>query len=216
MEQSSEARVQLVVIVGHSATQERRRAVAKRGLGIEVIRPGASDPGSLHLFTDNRAEVLILDVRLPEVNGEEIGAELRGHFAGLALIVLAGYDHIAYMKALSRLGPRAFRGPAFAEAGIMEAARVAVNRRCLLSLEMLRTRSEWLLEPLTPRECEILRLMAAGRHNREIAAELGIAVKTVEFHIAHVMEKLGVHGRVEAILRARQLSSGDGPSTGAA
>lgn len=216
MEQSNSTKIQVVVVVGHAATHERTRAVAKRGLGIEIIRPGASDPGSLHLLTDNRSEVLILDVRLPEVSGEDIGAELRSHFRGLKVIVLAGYDHVAYLNILTNLVPDVFHGPAFAEGEIMDVARAAVDRRCLLRAELLLVRSEQLPEPLTVRECETLRLMAAGRHNREIAGELGISIKTVEFHVYHVLEKLGVHGRVEAILRARELSPGQQSSSGAA
>ncbi|MFI5267982.1 MAG: response regulator transcription factor [Chloroflexota bacterium] len=216
MQQLSDGRIQVAVVVGHAGTRERKRAVAKRGPGIEIVRPGASEPGSLHLLTAGRPEVLILDVRLPEVNGDDIGADLRTHFPRLEVIVLSGYDHVGLLQALVKLGAEPFRGAACDEAEIMEAARTAVDRRCLLSAEMLLARSEYLPEPLTVREYETLRLMAAGRHNREIGDELGISLKTVEFHICHVMEKLGVHGRVEAILRARELSSGQPSSTGAA
>lgn len=215
MEQADSGPIRLAVVLGHSATQERTRAMARRGLGLEVVRPAATDPGALHLLTENRAEVLILDVRLPEINGQEIGDELRERFPGLRVIVLAGYDHVGYLRQLAALAEDGLRGAGFDEAEIVAAAEAAVDRRCLLSAAMLLTRSEWLPEPLTQREYETLRLMAAGRHNREISRELGIALKTVEFHACHVMEKLGVHGRVEAILRARELSSRR-PSSGAA
>lgn len=216
MEQSDNTRVQVVVVVGHAVTHERTRAVAKHGSGIEIVLPGAGEPGSLHLLTDNRPEVLILDVRLPEVSGDEIAADLRRQFQGLELVLLTGYDYMAYFQAFADRGREVFLGRHFDREQIVSAARAAVDRRCLLSPEMLLSRSDWLPEPLTPREYEALRLMAAGRHNRDIADELGISLKTVEFHVCHVMEKLGVHSRVEAILRARELSSKDRPSSGVA
>ena len=112
MEQSESPCTRLVVVVGHTATHERSRAVAKRGLGLEIIRPGPGDPGALHLLSDNRPDVLIVDVRLPEINGDEIGAELRSRLPGIGVIVLAGYDHMGYLQALVGLGPAAFAGRA--------------------------------------------------------------------------------------------------------
>jgi DNA-binding NarL/FixJ family response regulator len=214
MQQAANGAVRLVVVVGHSGTTERKRAVARRGSGIEIVRPSATDPGALHLLTDARADVLILDVRLPEIGGDEVAAELRRGFPGLQVIVLAGYDHVAYLRKLVAAGDQLFRGPSFAGEDIVAAARSAVDRRCLLSAETLLTKRGGLAEPLTRSEYETLRLMAAGRHNREIAAELGIATKTVEFHVTHVLEKLEVHSRVEAILKARQLSAQDGTASG--
>jgi DNA-binding NarL/FixJ family response regulator len=216
MEQRTDGPIRVTVIVGHAGTQEGRRATARHGSGIEVVRPGPSEPGSLHLLTDNRPEVLILDVRLPEIGGEIIGQELRGAFPGLTVAVLAGYDHLGYLRAFAEWGRGVFRGRGFDPEAILAAACAAAERRCLLSPGTLLSRSERLPEPLTPREYEVLRLMAAGRRNREIGGELGISVKTVEFHICHVLEKLGVHSRVEAIIRARELSSPNGPASGAA
>ena len=60
------------------------------------------------------------------------------------------------------------------------------------------------LESLTAREEEVLRLMASGCRNGEIADQLGVSIKTVEFHISHVLEKIGARSRIEAVTRARQ------------
>jgi LuxR family maltose regulon positive regulatory protein len=62
-----------------------------------------------------------------------------------------------------------------------------------------------LIDPLTPRELEILGLLAAGRRNREIAAELVVTLDTVKRHVSHIFDKLGASTRTEAVARAREL-----------
>lgn len=197
--------IRLVVLLSHAA-HERERAVARHDAGIEVVRPSDGDPGSLHRLVEGLGGALILDFRLPEVSGAEIASDLREQFPGLSIVVLSGYDHIGLLRALGDLGPRAASGAGVAEAAVVGAASLAVDRRCLLSAETV-LRSQRLLEPLTRREYEVLRFVAAGRHNREIAEELGVSLKTVEFHAGHVYQKLGVRSRVEAIIEARRLQS---------
>jgi DNA-binding NarL/FixJ family response regulator len=83
-------------------------------------------------------------------------------------------------------------------AEIVEALRDAVAGRAVIAGRTADT-----VEPLTTREEEVLVLMADGCRNGEIAEQLAVSVKTVEFHIGHVLEKLGARSRTEAVVRAR-------------
>jgi DNA-binding NarL/FixJ family response regulator len=99
---------------------------------------------------------------------------------------------------------------------IVAALRAVSEGQTVLGSEATRAAIGAGAEPLTAREYEVLRLMATGQRNAEIAAALGVAVQTVEFHISHLFAKLGARSRTEVIAKAHQqgLVSLEAPEAG--
>ncbi len=130
------------------------------------------------------------------MSGAEVARLVRKDFPGTALVVLTGYGSLGALQAMRALGVRGFLEKTASGDEIVEAVRRAVRGQTWSSLA--RSEVTW-GEPLTPREQEVLRLLAAGRRNAEIVQSLGISVKTVEYHVSNLFAKLGARSRVEAI-----------------
>ena len=98
----------------------------------------------------------------------------------------------------------------------MAAIRAAAHGQTVLMPEAARAVMSSAAESLTAREAEVLQLMAAGRRNAEIAQALAVSVKTIEFHVGHILDKLGARSRTEALVKARQQGLGlvGEPATG--
>lgn len=150
---------------------------------------------------------LLLDIRMPGMDGLTLQKRLTDSGSELPVIVMTGHGDVASAR-------EAFRALAidFLEkpldhkkllAGIEEAF---ARQQAMVVAEMDRDQRQRLVAGLTPRELEIMERTVAGQHNREMAAELGISPRTVEVHKARMMDKLGVRGVAE-LVRLKLLSN---------
>lgn len=175
---------------------EGTAAVLRAQPGLTVIGvAGSLDAARAGGLTDRAAvDVLLLDIRLGTGSGLGLlapGADLP------AVIVLTAYDYPQYAEAALRLGAAGF---------VLKTAPVselvdAVRRVAAGGLAFAVRPGQGAVR-LTPREHEVVRLVAEGRSNDEIGAELGIGAKTVETHLARLFERIGVASRTELATRA--------------
>lgn len=136
---------------------------------------------------------LILDIRMPGLNGLELQARLAETHGGIPIIFLTGHGDVsASVQALKRGAVDFLEKPA--DAGILLAAVLTAMERDRQALGQRagQNAARQRVALLTPRECEILRHVIAGRLNKQIGAELGITEKTVKVHRGRVMAKMGV------------------------
>jgi len=156
-------------------------------------------------------DVVLLDFRLPDGTGPDAAAAIRSIRPGAKMIFLTREDTEAARFAAVQSGASAFlhksRAAAEVVATIRDVARgkMLITPRTIATLLNKRRVIEAQLERLTPREKEVLRLMAEGHPSRSIAAELGISYTTVRTHIRGLGSKLAVHSKLEAIVKAREL-----------
>ena len=156
-------------------------------------------------------DVVLLDFRLPDGTGPDAAAAIRSIRPGAKMIFLTREDTEAARFAAVQSGASAFlhksRAAAEVVAAIRDVARgkMLITPRTIATLLNKRRAIEAQLERLTPREKEVLRLMAEGHPSRSIAAELGISYTTVRTHIRGLGSKLAVHSKLEAIVKAREL-----------
>jgi DNA-binding NarL/FixJ family response regulator len=146
------------------------------------------------------AEVVLLDLELPGISGVEAVSKIAA-----AVLVLTAYANDEQIDAVLRAGARGYllKGAALAE--IEHAIRaVARGERYLDSRIALRVAALSNAPRLSPREREVLRLIAAGRSNKEIATELGVTERTVKFHVTAIFNKLGAENRASAVTIAHQ------------
>ncbi len=156
-------------------------------------------------------DIVLLDFRLPDGTGPDAAAAIRVIRPAAKMIFLTREDTEAARFAAVQSGASAFlhksRAAAEVVAAIRDVARgkVLITPRTIATLLAKRRAIEAQLERLTPREKEVLRLMAEGQPSRAIASQLGISYTTVRTHIRSLGGKLAVHSKLEAIVKAREL-----------
>jgi DNA-binding NarL/FixJ family response regulator len=156
-------------------------------------------------------DVVLLDFRLPDGSGPDAAAAIRAVRPAAKMIFLTREDTELARFAAIQSGASAFihksRAASDVVAAIREVARgkMLITPRTIATLLAKRREIDAQLDRLTPREKDVLRLMAEGYPSRAIAAELGISYTTVRTHIRALGSKLAVHSKLEAVVKAREL-----------
>jgi DNA-binding NarL/FixJ family response regulator len=184
--------------------------------GIEVVAEAADGRQAVELARKLRPDVCLLDIRMPDLDGIQATRQLAGPDVAdpLAVVIITTFDLDEYVHGALRAGARGFllkdAGPELLVQAIHAAAEgdaliaPSVTARLLATFADVTaspTRREP-LETLTEREEEVVRTVARGRTNVEIADELHISLSTVKTHLASLMAKLGVRNRVEIAMWA--------------
>ena len=184
---------------------------------ITIVAEAADGDEAVAMIHRERPDVVLLDLRMPGKDGVAVLRELRGSGALPPTIILTTFDDDDALFEAVRAGARGYLLKDVSLEHLTQAIRVvaeggsvirpAVTERVLRGLEHVRRDFDALSppDPLTRREVEILRLMAGGYSNREIAEALGTAEGTVKNHASSILSKLGVRDRTRAVLKALEL-----------
>lgn len=136
---------------------------------------------------------ILLDIRMPGMDGLTLQKRLVESRIRLPVVVMTGHGDVASAREAFRALAIDFLEKPLDQARLLAAITEAFSvQRDKAAAEMKRGQVERTLATLTPRELEVMKLVVAGRHNREIAAELGISTRTIEVHKARMMDKLGI------------------------
>ncbi len=177
-----------------------------------VVGSAASVAESVARAEDLKPDVAVVDFRLTDGTGADAGLGIRQVRPDTKLIFLTREDSDAARFAAIEAGASAFIHKSQAASEVVNAIRTVAaggtlfTPRTIATLLNKRREMDSQLESLTPREKEVLRLMAEGTSSRDIAARLGISYTTVRTHIRSLGSKLGVHSKLEAIVKARDLA----------
>ncbi len=184
---------------------------------IEVVGEAADGAQAVELIPELKPDVVLLDMRMPGLNGLDVLNKLRELGALPPTIILTTFDDDHLVLAGIKAGARGYLlkdvsleqlvSAVKAVAGGGSLVQPAVTERLLRGLERMHNEFSSLdrPDPLTERETEILRLMAGGYSNKEIANSLGVAEGTVKNHVSNILSKLGVRDRTRAVLKAFEL-----------
>ncbi|MFP4437261.1 MAG: response regulator [Chloroflexaceae bacterium] len=190
--------IRVLVVDDHPMILEGTQALLRRSPNIEVVGAATSGKEAVQMVEELQPEVLLLDVRLPDMNGVEVAHAVRTTFPDVAVLVLTGYDDTGMLRSMLQLGvPGYLRKTATGDELIAAVEAVAAGQK-VLEAELLQIGLASVEQSFTEREISVLRLAATGMRNAEIADQLEVSVKTVEFHMRHVLAKLGVRSRTEA------------------
>jgi DNA-binding NarL/FixJ family response regulator len=183
--------------------------------GLEVVGEAADGREALERAAELAPDVVLMDVRMPVMDGVEATARLTRSDAPPRVLVLTTFDLDAYVFGALRAGAAGFLLKDAPRAQLVEAIRVVHRGDALLAPSVTRRLVEHVvagggppappppeLDELTPREREVLVLVARGRSNAEIADELVITEATVKSHVGRVLLKLGLRDRVQAVVFA--------------
>ncbi len=226
----SEMITTVVIVDDHPIVRAGMRAILSAGADINVVGEGENGADALRLVNEFCPDVLALDVQLPDLNGLEVTRRLRAQGKKTAILILTIHtDHetvfglleagaVGYV--LKDEAPEtlvgAVRAAGRGESWFSPAVASQVVRRAVGSPKV---ETPEVLETLTPREVDTLRLLAQGLDNTAIAHELVVTKRTVQNHISNIYGKLGVSSRTEAMLYAirhgvAQISPVENPADG--
>ena len=184
---------------------------------IEVVAAAADGAEAVRLSREHAPDVVLMDVRMPEMDGLEATRQITANDATAAthVLILTTFDLDEYVYDALQAGASGFLLKDVRAEALFEAVRVvaggdallapAITRRLIAEFARLRPRRELRpdeLSALTPREKEVLGLLADGLSNREIAERLVLSDETVKTHVSRVLSKLGVRDRTQAVVVA--------------
>ena len=201
----------VLIVEDHRVVAEGLAALINDQADMRVVGNVGTVAECVAVAAELNPDVVLLDFRLPDGTGPDAAAAIRGIRPASKMIFLTREDTEAARFAAVQSGASAFlhksRAAAEVVAAIRDVARgrMLITPRTIATLIAKRKAMDAQLERLTPREKEVLRLMAEGFPSRAIAAELGISYTTVRTHIRGLGSKLAVHSKLEAVVKAREL-----------
>lgn len=196
--------IRVVLVDDHPVVREGTRTILERAPGVEVVGEAGTGAEALRLVDEQRPDVLLLDVHLPDMSGVEVARAVCARHREVAVIAYTGLADAGYARALLQLGVRAYLRKDTSGKSLVVALRAVAVGQTVLETAAARAALAAEPDPFTARENQVLQLLAAGRRNAEIAEALGLRRQTVEFHLHNVFQKLGARSRTEAAARARQ------------
>jgi DNA-binding NarL/FixJ family response regulator len=203
-------KIRILVADDHPMLREGLVAVLGTQPDFEVVSEAADGSEVVRLAERLKPDVILLDLEMPEMDGVAALEKLRDAGSAVQSIVFTAYDTDERILGALRAGARGYLLKGASRTEIFEAIRTVHAGGSLLQpvvtgrlLDHM-SREQTSPEPLTPREFEVLGLLALGLTNREIAGRLFISERTVKFHVSSLMHKLGAENRTETVTIAAQ------------
>jgi len=207
---SSASTIRVLLADDHPALRVGLRVLLEQAPGVEVVAETGDGVQALEQIVALEPDVAVLDCRLPGLPGTEVAAQVRRRGLATRILALSTYSDEQYVRGMLAAGAVGYLLKEDAPGVIVAAVQAAAQGRAWLSpavaavVAALARSDHPSPQDLTEREREVLRLVAQGRTNKEIALSLGIAERTVEFHITNLLAKLRLASRVEAAVWATE------------
>jgi DNA-binding NarL/FixJ family response regulator len=168
----------------------------------DMMLAGAAATGgeALERFFELRPDVALVDLRLPDMSGFDLIKKIRNKSPNARIIVLSSHEGDADIQRALEAGAQGYVAKGIVREELLATIRSVHAGKRRLPAAVAQTLAEHMAdEPISPRELEVLSLMAAGKRNKEIAGELSIAEDTVKMHVRNILSKLQVSDRTEAV-----------------
>jgi two-component system NarL family response regulator len=195
--------IRVLIADDHAIVREGLAALIARRQDMEVVAEAENGESAVELARQHRPDVILMDLRMPRLGGVEALAAIRAEQPGARVIVLTTFDGDEDIYRALQAGAQAYLLKDTPRDELLDAIRAVHQGLKRIPPEVAAKLAERLTAPeLSPRELDVLRLVALGQSNKEIAAALHIAEGTVKLHVNNLMGKLGVSGRTQAVTEA--------------
>jgi DNA-binding NarL/FixJ family response regulator len=204
---NARARTRILLADDHALVRRGLRLVLDAEPDLEVVAEAGNGSEAIDRALENDVDLAVLDVSMPRLTGIQAARELSRRRPGLRLLMLSVHDNEQYFFEALKAGASGYVLKSAADRDLVEACRATMRGEPFVYpaavTALIRDRLENAVdedEPrdvLTPRELEVLKLIAEAHSSKEIAQMLVISIKTVERHRANILEKLGMRDRVE-------------------
>jgi len=212
-------RIRVLIADDQALFREGLRTLLSTRPEVDVVGEAANGREAVAMVTQLTPAVVLMDLQMPEMDGIQATVRIRERFPEIPVLVLTTFDDDANLFGALRAGAAGYllkdvssdtliaaiqaatRGESFLQSTVTGRVVAAFARL----MEQEHVRAEAMVLPLSPREREIVALLATGATNKEIADRLCLAEGTVKNHVTSILTKLDVRDRTQAALRARQL-----------
>jgi DNA-binding NarL/FixJ family response regulator len=199
--------IRIVVADDHPVVREGLAAILATQADFSVVGEAADGAELLRIAAAERPDVALVDLAMPEVDGAAAIRRLQVEAPATRALVLTAFDSDERIIGAIEAGARGYLLKGAPRAEIFAAVRLVAGGGSLLQPPIAARLVARMARPplsLTPRELEVLQLVAQGRANKEIAALIGVTERTVKFHLSAIMARLGAANRTEAVTLAAQ------------
>jgi len=202
--------IRVVVVDDHEIVRQGISAILESDAEIQVVGEAKDGAEALRVVRDTQPDVALVDVRLPESSGIELCYRMQREVPQTQVLILTSYLDSNVVRECIRAGARGYVLKDVASTDLRRSIRELVRGESPVDPRAARMMLHWLQEGpeadtpdhFTLREIEILRLVAEGLTNREVAERLCLSENTVKTYIQGLYQKLEVHNRIEAVMRA--------------
>ena len=206
--------IRILLADDHTVVRKGLRMLLESQAGFEVIADACDGRETIALAEKHLPDVVVLDVAMPILNGIEAARQISAKFPHTAIVFLSMHSDEGYVLKALKSGARAYLLKDSAEYDLIAAIKAVSDGKAFFSpaiskmllQDYVRQVQEKSVEDsydlLTPREREVLQLLAEGRSNKDVAGILNLSLHTVETHRGNILQKLNLHGTPELILYA--------------
>ena len=207
-------KIRILLADDHQLMRSGIRLMLEREADLSVVGEAGDGREAVALAKSLRPDVVVMDIGMANLNGIEAAQQMTGDRPEIAVVMLSMHSDESYVLRALKAGARGYLLKDSAEADLIKAVHAVAGGKSFFSpavskvllddyvRKLRRSGTEDAYDPLTPREREVLQLIAEGKSNKDIANLLNLSVYTVESHRANLMEKLNVRGLPELILYA--------------
>jgi DNA-binding NarL/FixJ family response regulator len=206
--------IRVLLADDHQLMRSGIRLMLERETDLSVVGEANDGREAVALAKSLRPDVVVMDIGMANLNGIEAAQQMTGDRAEIAVVMLSMHSDESYVLRALKAGARGYLLKDSAEADLIKAVHAVAGGKSFFSpavskvllddyvRKLRRSGTEDAYDLLTPREREVLQLIAEGKSNKDIANLLNLSVYTVESHRSNLMEKLNVRGLPELILYA--------------
>lgn len=197
---TDQIRIRVLSVDDHPLLREGLAAIINNQPDMSLVAEAASSSEAVQRFREHRPDVTLMDLRLPDASGIDAMIAIRGEFADARIIMLTTFEGDVEIQRALEAGARGYMLKSMPPSELVEVIRQVHAGKKRVPAEVASHLAEHLSdEALTVREIDVLRHVAGGNRNRDIAERLYISEETVKVHVKHIMEKLGATDRTQAV-----------------
>lgn len=197
--------IRVLCIDDHPLVRKGIASILGTEADMQLVAEGSNGRDAIELFRRHRPDVTLMDLRMPELDGIAAVKEIRAEFPDSKIIALTSYDGDHDIYRALEAGVRGYLLKEMVHTEVIRAIRHVHAGGHLMPGEVAQRLGESLRQAaLTPREIEVLTLVAQGLANKEVGAQLGTAAGTIKMHVQNILAKLGATDRTQAVTIALQ------------
>ncbi len=200
--------IPVVIVDDHALVREGTRQLLQQDPGLDVIGVASSGEEALDVLEELQPEVVLVDVNLPVMSGLELARRVTTTWPEIHVLIVSAYDDFAYIVEALDIGVDGYLLKTASTKELIDAVHavaegvLVLDRQVSKRLVQRQRREPETVGSLTPRETDVLGLLAQGQSNKQIAAQLELGTRTVEGYVSNILSKLGVSSRTEAVTHA--------------